>query len=295
MAERQNTGNAIPSNAVRDFNDNTIIVDEWTNSDAEQTMDRFNNPIPTRSKLTSELTQVIAEAIVAKNEVEKAAEHILSITQGPKGEKGDAGPQGEQGPQGEAGPQGEKGETVTLSDSLTLASSTVAASSNAVQTLNALVEPIYRSVAVDPNNVGGTLLLFAPDGSYRYSLQVKADGHNGVWDDVNKKWLYCFNPDGYLVHGIVPSIGVGQSYQNVTSSRLNYVTYTNTTSRPILASVLAPSGNVTVIKLNGVEVFKIPASTYLNFIIPPGTVYSANLAATAVSGRAASANWVELR
>ncbi|WVD67416.1 hypothetical protein RHO12_12515, partial (plasmid) [Orbus sturtevantii] len=171
-----------------------------------------------------------------------------------------------------------------------------AATSKAVKIIKDSINPIVNNISVDPNNAGGALYLFAPNSGGRYSLQVKADGHNGVWDDVNKRWLYCFNPDGYLVHGINPSIiGVGQSYQNVTNSRINYVTYTNTTSRPILASVMSPSGNVTIIKLNGVEVFRIPANTYHSFIIPPGSNYSASLAAYSVSGRPASANWVELR
>jgi len=99
MAERQNTGNAIPSNALKDFNDNTIIVDEWTNSKQDNTQDRFGNNIPTRAKLTNELTQVIEDATAAKNEVEKVVEDLPNILEGLRGPEG---PQGEKGERGEA-------------------------------------------------------------------------------------------------------------------------------------------------------------------------------------------------
>lgn len=53
MAQRENTKNPIPSNSLADLNDNTIILDEWTNSSVEYTSDRFGNPILTLSKILS--------------------------------------------------------------------------------------------------------------------------------------------------------------------------------------------------------------------------------------------------
>lgn len=53
-AERKNTGNPIPSNYLADLNDNTIIIDEFSNSQADQTLDRFSKPMPTLAKLVKD-------------------------------------------------------------------------------------------------------------------------------------------------------------------------------------------------------------------------------------------------
>lgn len=59
MTARQNTQNPCPSNALADLNDNTIIIDEFTNSKNSHTSDRFGNKIKTIHHLSCELDQTI--------------------------------------------------------------------------------------------------------------------------------------------------------------------------------------------------------------------------------------------
>ncbi len=51
MAQRQNTFNQFPSNDLADLNDNTIIVDEFANSQNDYTYDRFGRPLRTIHKM----------------------------------------------------------------------------------------------------------------------------------------------------------------------------------------------------------------------------------------------------
>jgi len=51
MAQRQNTFNQFPSNDLADLNDNTIIVDEFANSQNDYTYDRFGRPLKTIHKM----------------------------------------------------------------------------------------------------------------------------------------------------------------------------------------------------------------------------------------------------
>lgn len=59
MSERQNTNNTLPSNTLADLNDNTLVIDEWTNSNNDFTQDRFGKKIKTRYKIESELQKII--------------------------------------------------------------------------------------------------------------------------------------------------------------------------------------------------------------------------------------------
>lgn len=59
MTARQNTQNPCPSNALADLNDNTIIIDEFTNSKNSHTSDRFGNKIKTIHHFSCELDQTI--------------------------------------------------------------------------------------------------------------------------------------------------------------------------------------------------------------------------------------------
>jgi hypothetical protein len=101
------------------------------------------------------------------------------------------------------------------------------------------------------------------------------------------------------------SIGVGQTWQDVTGSRALSTTYTNSTGKPIqvnawMAVSGSPAGNVDAgLTVGGVVVMF--ASNYFNAaagnrfanvtgIVPNGTTYSV----TAPTG-AGTLNWVELR
>ena len=61
MTQRQNTKNSCPSNALADLNDNTIIIDEWVNSENDYTIDRFGNQFQTKHKILNDLKKSIEE------------------------------------------------------------------------------------------------------------------------------------------------------------------------------------------------------------------------------------------
>lgn len=99
----------------------------------------------------------------------------------------------------------------------------------------------------------------------------------------------------------VGDIGVGQTWQNVTSSRALDTTYTNTTGRPIqIAAQAGPSSamhTALVVSVGGATVYTAYSAApgvYIgapNVIVPPGATYRVfiNL------GSAALTNWSELR
>ena len=89
------------------------------------------------------------------------------------------------------------------------------------------------------------------------------------------------------------SIGVGQTWQDLTASRSGGTTYTNTTGRPIFVVINTPSNTAITATVGGVTIYGsyTPSSGQprgsLGFIVPPGGTYSS----TASSGF----SWLELR
>ena len=84
-------------------------------------------------------------------------------------------------------------------------------------------------------------------------------------------------------------LGVGQTWQNVTSSRSVGVTYTNNTGRPIQVMINHNFGQYGTITLGGVTLPMADGDTYsfFNFIIPNGTTYRVD--------NGAIVSWAELR
>lgn len=96
------------------------------------------------------------------------------------------------------------------------------------------------------------------------------------------------------------SLGDGQTWQNVTGSRVFGTTYTNTTGRPILVQVTASNINTTTwsLSVGGNQVATANgsgnnnnAAKTLTAVVPPGQTYSATVSA----GSSAISNWMELR
>ena len=90
-------------------------------------------------------------------------------------------------------------------------------------------------------------------------------------------------------------LGVGQTWQNVTPSRVNNQTYTNTTGKPIMILVVGGinSSAASIMKINGADVGKLSIGSSsgngtFTAIIPSGNTYSINF----VSGLT---TWFELR
>lgn len=95
------------------------------------------------------------------------------------------------------------------------------------------------------------------------------------------------------------SLGVGQTWQDVTASRNLGVTYTNTTGKPISVAVVIGTnvinnGNVATIVVDGVSVTSFSLYSYADssfFIVPAGSTYAINN----TSGNATKNKWSELR
>jgi len=95
------------------------------------------------------------------------------------------------------------------------------------------------------------------------------------------------------------SLGWGQTWQNVKSSRVSGTSYTNSTGKPIMVAVAFPDtggtasvtvvvGGVTLINLN-YDIGSGSAIAFPVFIVPNGTVY------TVTAGGATISFWSELR
>lgn len=96
-------------------------------------------------------------------------------------------------------------------------------------------------------------------------------------------------------------LGYGQTWQNVTGSRVLGTTYYNTTGKPISLSIQlnwsTSSGSTYAIYENGSYVQQIGASgTYSNpsfsVVVPPGSSYSCSLTA---GNTGTISYWFELR
>jgi hypothetical protein len=99
-------------------------------------------------------------------------------------------------------------------------------------------------------------------------------------------------------------IGIGQTWQNVTGSRVSGTTYTNSTGKPIFVSIqAAPStsgGAYLDVFINGVTLGYLgqgsgvsPSTVYSSFwtvVIPSGDTYKATIVGSISIG-----NWFELR
>lgn len=62
MAERKNTGNAVPSNSLADLSDNSISLDEFINSTEATTTDRLGNKYKTIKQIIKEADAQVAAA-----------------------------------------------------------------------------------------------------------------------------------------------------------------------------------------------------------------------------------------
>jgi len=93
----------------------------------------------------------------------------------------------------------------------------------------------------------------------------------------------------------VASLGVGQTWQNLTGSRSIGTTYTNSTGKPIMVIVFINAYNGTSILVDGTDIFGTIGSQVntiysISFVVPSGSTYNVqyNFGTT-------TPNWAELR
>ena len=63
MAQRYNTGNARPSNSMKDLSDNAQAYDDFMNSDGDNAVDRFGKEFPTISKLIKNVDEIFSSQL----------------------------------------------------------------------------------------------------------------------------------------------------------------------------------------------------------------------------------------
>ena len=94
----------------------------------------------------------------------------------------------------------------------------------------------------------------------------------------------AINPSNAAAIAQSTDLGVGQTWQDVTSSRSNGVTYTNNTGKPMqIYAYQAPSG--TTMTISGVA-FPVHGNSTICVVIPNGATYS-------IAGQ--TSKWLELR
>lgn len=106
-------------------------------------------------------------------------------------------------------------------------------------------------------------------------------------------------PDGTNQIKKAYGVGTNQSWVNMTASRVAATTYTNTTERPIMISVITTAGNTTIdarLIVDGLQISKYvnnPNSSGIRHtitgLVPVGSTYSVTLVNTSVE------KWMELR
>lgn len=92
-------------------------------------------------------------------------------------------------------------------------------------------------------------------------------------------------------------LGVGQTWQDLTASRVSGTTYTNSTGRPIMVTAggqaVSGSPQITVV-VQGVTIiqwnFPYGTGQPVSFIVPTGATYSVTFGSGTTMNR-----WVELR
>jgi hypothetical protein len=153
------------------------------------------------------------------------------------------------------------------------------------------------------NNPGGSWWMQA---NFRHTNASNYWGTQVAWgweDNANRlatrnvtggtfgPWVYYYNTSAPP-----PSVGVGQTWQNVLPSRAAGTTYTNSTGKPIYVLITCTSGGTTIIGTVDGLTFNtgIGAGSFYNcstlyLVVPNGSTYRTN------SFGAGSQSWLELR
>lgn len=90
----------------------------------------------------------------------------------------------------------------------------------------------------------------------------------------------------------VGGLGDGQTYQDVSASRVSGTTYTNNTGKPIFVFIYVQNNVTTTIVVGGTTIRNAAATStnQFSFIVPNGLTYTVTL-----SAGAGTVLWTELR
>jgi hypothetical protein len=112
--------------------------------------------------------------------------------------------------------------------------------------------------------------------------------------------LLTSNGSAWVSQAPTFGIGVGQTWQDVKSSRSSGTTYTNNTGKPIMVATSSTNVNgfsymasycngILLSEARGATPSSTPSSTGFSFIVPAGSTYSVTFTGTGIN------TWVELR
>ncbi|MBP0996638.1 hypothetical protein J8629_06095 [Serratia fonticola] len=94
MAQRYNTLNPRPSSSMKDLNDNALAFDDFINSDADDAVDRFNNPFPTvRKQVAVRIDELVgaSQSAIESAAAAKTSEKNAAVTLAGAVKKGEFG------------------------------------------------------------------------------------------------------------------------------------------------------------------------------------------------------------
>lgn len=199
--------------------------------------------------------------------------------QGPKGDKGEQGIQGIRGPKGDKGDKGNKGDT-------------------GLQGIQGLQGPkgdkgedadvtiIYKLLE---NNSGLNFdenLLYLNDSGTKVKDKYYFDKNKlglfrclaNTTTTINSTTFFSNESNREISNKLknINSLGIGQSWQNVTSNRKIGTTYTNDTGMPIMVSISETSNATAEFFVNNIKIgysAGANADSNMSFIVPNGSTY----------------------
>jgi hypothetical protein len=127
------------------------------------------------------------------------------------------------------------------------------------------------------------------------SLAISFYGGNNLDQTINMGFIITFGESGATTNA---GVGFGQTWQNVTNSRVRNTNYTNTTGSPIQVNVsfLVNNGYIASLLVDNVVVGRIDTAGYevvipgvISAVVPPGSTYRASTDFGSID------NWAELR
>ena len=147
-------------------------------------------------------------------------------------------------------------------------------------------------------NADGTISLIKKDGTSAGTINANGLFNNTLTSTNTNQALTA--AQGKVLKDLINSsaFGIGQTWQNVTSSRLSDTVYTNTTGKTIIVKVSSgytSSGNTMYLYVDGNEVQQIrngaefgSVNTWATLEVPSGATYR-------ITSSASFTNWSELR
>jgi hypothetical protein len=142
----------------------------------------------------------------------------------------------------------------------------------------------------------GSMTLTSPNTNSDLALGLPASSGTliatGDTGTVSTTMLAAAAVTSAKVETLMQPLGVGQTWQDVSASRVSGTTYTNTTGRPIMVSIRSDTSSSGVLTVGGVQISWADTNTtnrsVVVGVVPAGATY-------VYTGGYLSGFWAELR